>query len=128
MRRSLVLLGLLWIAACDSAQPLPTTSPPDQPSTTTTIVSDTCEELAKDTADYLDLVLRVLDDTTVDELRDPGQWSEALIAVQQQGHDLDLRAEAMRCDRGLLQERAFYLADLDPEGPLGAFLLDLLGR
>lgn len=128
MRLGSILLLAVVLAACDSAPAIPTTVPPDIPTTTTTIVNDTCNRLAQDTADYLETVFVVLDQTTLDEARDRAAWPEAMFALEQQGKDLDARSEAMRCDRALIQEAAFLLADIDPDSGLGRYLLELMGR
>lgn len=91
-------------------------------------MNDTCTLLAQDTATYLETVMVVLDQVTLDEVRDRAAWPEAMIALEQQGKDLDTRSAAMRCDRARIQEAAFLLADLDPESGLGRYLLDLMGR
>ena len=116
----------LSLAACTSAAPAPTTAPPG-PTTTTTIVNDTCSLLAQDAASYLEVVIRVLDETTTDVFVDPTQWPEALVALQQQGQDLDTRAAAMRCDRGAMQAAVFALVEIDPNSALARRLAELLG-
>jgi hypothetical protein len=121
-----VPLLVVVLAACDSAAPTPTTAPPG-PTTTTTIVNDTCAHLAQDAADYLEVVAQVLDDTPTEVFADTSQWPEALVALEQQGHDLDVRANAMRCDRGEVQRAAFGLAHIDPKSPLGRHLAEVLG-
>lgn len=118
----------LVVAACDSGTATPTTSPPGVPTTTTTIEDDTCGRLAADTATYLETLIEVLDQVTLDEARDPSAWPEALIALEQQGHDLDARAAEMRCDPGQVQTAAFLAADLDPDSDLARYLLALMGR
>jgi len=127
----LVLLAVLVAsiaAGCDSGTATPTTSPPGVSTTTTTIENDTCGRLAEATARYLELVVEVLDDATLAETRDPALWPEGLVALEQQGKDLDARSEKMRCDRGEVQTAAFLAADLDPDSELAHYLLQLLGR
>jgi hypothetical protein len=125
VRRALAFLLLsAVVAGCDSSS-TPTTAPPGAP--TTTIVNDTCDLLAADTADYLDTVIDVLDQTTLDEIRDREAWPEALVAVQQLGAELDARSDAMRCDRGTVQAAAIAGASLDADTELARYLLDLLG-
>lgn len=124
--KRLVPVLALWLTACTSAAPTLTTAPPG-PTTTTTIVNDTCEQLARDAADYLEVVVRVLDETSAEVLADPARWPEALVALQQQGSVLDRRAEAMRCDRADMQAAVFALADIDPRSPLARYLAELLG-
>jgi len=125
VKRLLPALAIV-LAACSSAAPAPTTAPPG-PTTTTTIFRDTCERLAQDAADYLEVVVQVLDDTPTDVFTDPEQWPEALVALQQQGADLDTRAQAMECDPAAIQEAAFAGAQIDPKSALGVYLADLLG-
>lgn len=124
----LALLVALIATACDSGTTTPTTSPPGVPTTTTTIENDTCGRLAEDTARYLESVVEVLDDATLAETRDPALWPEGLVALEQQGKDLDARSEKMRCDRGEVQTAAFLAADLDADSELAHYLLQLLGR
>lgn len=128
--RFAILLALLALSAasCDSGSSTPTTSPPGVPTTTTTILNDTCGRLAVDTARYLELVVEVLDTATLAETRDPALWPEGLSALEQQGKDLDTRSEKMRCDRGEVQTAAFLAADLDPDSELAHYLLQLLGQ
>ena len=121
-----ILTSVLVLAACDSGTVSPTTAPPGV--TTTTIENDTCARLARDTATYLETLIEVLDQVTLDEIRDREAWPESLQAMEQQGKDLDSRAEDMRCDRGEVQTAAFLAADLDPDSDLGRYLLDLMGR
>jgi hypothetical protein len=123
-----IIALLVAAAACDSGSVSPTTSPPGVPTTTTTIPNDTCGRLAADTATYLETLIEVLDEVTLDEVRDPASWPEALIAMEQQGHDLDARAAEMRCDSGEVQTAAFLAADLDPDSDLARYLLALMGR
>lgn len=120
----LILALVLTVAACDSSTPsIPTTAPGS--TTSTTIEDDTCARLAQDTAKYLETVVEVLDIVTLDELRDREAWPEALIALEQQGEDLDIRSDAMRCDRAEVQATAFRIARLDPDSDLARYLLDL---
>ncbi|OFW64657.1 MAG: hypothetical protein A2135_04050 [Actinobacteria bacterium RBG_16_67_15] len=128
IRITALIVMLMVLAACDSGTVSPTTSPPGVPTTTTTIVGDTCGRLAEDTAVYLETLVEVLDEVTLDETRDRDAWPEALVAMEQQGHDLDARAAEMRCDPGQVQTAAFLAADLDPDSDLARYLLDLMGR
>jgi hypothetical protein len=129
VRRSLLLLAVLAVAACDSSTPAPpTTADPALPTTTTTIPGDTCEDLAVDMAEFLDVMISVLNETSIAEFRDRTAWPEAVVALEQQGHDLDARSQTMECDLAQLQEGAFFGSDLDGEGPLSDMLLELLGR
>jgi hypothetical protein len=121
-----VVMALLAVA-CDNGPASPTTAPPG-PTTTTTIVNDTCGSLAQDTADYLESVIEVLDQVTLAEARDREAWPEGMVALEQQGKDLDARAAAMRCDPGQVQTAAFLAANLDPDSDLAHYLLALLGR
>ena len=127
MTRQIAVAALmLVIAACDSGTVSPTTSQPGE--TTTTIDNDTCARLARDTATYLETLIEVLDQVTLEETRDREAWPEALQAMEQQGKDLDSRAAEMRCDRGEVQTAAFLAADLDPDSDLARYLLGLMGR
>jgi hypothetical protein len=125
VKRLLPALAVV-LAACSSAAPAPTTAPPG-PTTTTTIFRDTCDRLASDAADYLEVVVQVLDETPTDVFTDPARWPEALVALQQQGADLDTRAQAMECDPAAIQAAAFAAAKIDPKSALGVHLADLLG-
>lgn len=122
----LAVAVILVVTACDSGPATPTTAAPGTPSTT--IENDTCSRLAVDTARYLESLIEVLDDVTLEETREREQWPEGLVALQQQGEDLDTRATAMRCDRGEVQTAAFLAADLDPDSDLARYLLTLMGR
>ncbi len=124
---ALVLFGVLF-AACDTGTVIPTTSPPGVPTTTTTVKNDTCGRLAADTARYLETLVEVLDQLTLEETRDRESWPESLFAMEQQGKDLDTRASEMRCDAGEVQTAAFLAADLDPDSDLAQYLLTLMGR
>ena len=123
--RRLVPLLVVALSACHSAAPTPTTAPGS--TTSTTIVNDTCSLLARDAATYLEVVIQVLNDTPTDVFTDRSQWPEALIALQQQGDDIDSRAVAMRCDRAEMQAAVFALADVDPQSSLARYLAELLG-
>lgn len=123
-----VALLAVVVAGCDSGPATPTTAPPGVSTTSTTIESDTCSRLAADTARYLTAVIEVLDRVTLDEARHRETWSEGMLALEQQGKDLDLRSAAMRCDRGEVQTAAFLGADLDPDSDLARYLLALMGR
>ncbi|HEX5630401.1 MAG TPA: hypothetical protein VFY15_01950 [Acidimicrobiia bacterium] len=124
-RLVLATLVVLAVAACDSGTVSPTTS---VPGTSTTIDNDTCSRLAADTARYLETLISVLDQVTLAETRDREQWPEALLAMEEQGRDLDARAEELRCDPGEVQTAAFLAADLDPNSDLSRYLLTLMGR
>ena len=129
MRRMLLALPILIFAGCDSNTPaIPTTAPPGVTTTSTTIPGDTCEMLAADMGEYLELVVTVLDDTSLADFRDRESWPEGLIALENQGRDFDARSDAMRCDLARLQEGAFFSANLDPDGPLSQYLFELFGR
>jgi len=124
----LAALVVVMAMGCDSGTSTPTTSPPGVPTTTTTIENDTCGRLAQDTARYLEVVVEVLDEATLAETADPALWPEGLLALEQQGKDLDARSEKMRCDRAEVQTAAFLAADLDADSELAHYLLQLLGR
>ncbi len=124
-RLALATVVAIAVAACDSGTVSPTTS---LPGTSTTIENDTCGRLAADTARYLETLIEVLDQVTLDETRDREQWPEALLAMEEQGRDLDARLEEMRCDPGEVQTAAFLGADLDPDSDLARYLLTLMGR
>jgi len=124
----LAVAAVIVIAACDTGPAIPTTADPGTPSTTTTIENDTCGRLAADTARYLESLVEVLDEVTLEEIRDREQWPEGLVALEQQGKDLDARAGAMRCDPAEVQTAAFLVADLDPDSDLARYLLALMGR
>lgn len=125
MRWRALALACTLFAACDSSTPPLTTAPPG--ATPTTIAGDTCERLGDDAARYLELVVDVLDDTTLDDFRDRDRWPEALHALEEQGRDLDARSRAMRCDPAQIRERALTGARLTPDSGLAHFLLELLG-
>lgn len=125
-RQVAVAALVLVVAACDSGAVSPTTAPPGV--TSTTIENDTCTRLARDTAEYLETLVEVLDQVTLEETRDREAWPEALQAMEQQGKDLDSRADEMRCDPGEVQTAAFLAADLDPDSDLARYLLTLMGR
>lgn len=127
-RLALVVALSAITASCDSGPATPTTAPPGVPTTTTTIPADTCGLLAADTAEYLEILIAVLDEATLAEVRDRAAWPEALAALELQGHDLDARAEAMRCDPAEIQTMAFRTAELDPDSELARYLLTLLGQ
>lgn len=127
VKRAVILTFLIFVAACDSGTvPTPTTAPPG-PTTTTTIVNDSCERLAGDMAGWLEVLIEVLDDTPAQVVADPEEWPEALVALQQQGGPLDARGVALECDPGALQAEAFQLADLDPDSATSRYLMRLLG-
>jgi hypothetical protein len=121
-------LGIIvLLVACDSGTiPTPTTAPPG-PTTTTTIVNDTCDRLAGDMAGWLEVLIEVLDDTPAQVVADPEVWPEALVALQQQGGPLDARRAALDCDPGALQADAFRRADLDPDSATSRYLMELFG-
>lgn len=121
-------LVCILLTACEPASSPLTTVPAGTPTTTTSIVDDTCDRLATDTARYLELVVRVLDETPLEEFRDRDRWPEALFALQLQGADLDLRADALGCDPAAVQEQAFRRASLGHDGRLAGYLLELLGQ
>lgn len=124
MRSFPVLLLCVVLVACDSgAEPGPTTS---TSTTTTTIDNDTCDRVGADTASYLEDLIDTLDETRLRELLDVEGWGEELRDLQRAGKDLDLRVTALRCDPIVIQQRAFAEADMTPNGPLSAELLDLL--
>ena len=125
-RLAIAVLFLL-LAACDSGTSTPTTADPNIPSTTTTIENDTCGRLAVDTARYLESVVEVLDESTLAETRDRELCQEGLVALEQQGVDLDAGSTAMRCDPGQVQAAAFFAADLDPDSDLAALSPRRLG-
>jgi hypothetical protein len=122
---ALLVTAVLVFAACDSnADPGPTTS--SSSTTTTTIENDTCDRVAADTATYLEDLIDTLDETRLEELVDVEAWGGGLRGLQRAGKDLDLRVGALRCDAVEIQQRAFAEADLIPDGPLSAQLLEML--
>ena len=123
----MLVIAAVLVAACDSGTVSPTTSPPGVPTTTTTIENDSCRRLAADTAEYLETLIEVLDDVTVEQARSRDTWPEALFAMEIQGKSLDARSEEMRCDPAEIQSAAFGLAQLDPDSDLARYLLQLMG-
>ena len=126
MRLRWLIVPLLLVAACDSSPAVETAPPPETSSTTTTIDDDDCEKVAEATVDFLEDLIDELDETRLRELLDRGAWPEDLADLERQGRDLDLRSEALRCDPAVIQQHAFREADLDPDGPLSEYLLELL--
>lgn len=127
MRRVLLAFALFLVVACEPSQPTLTTAPPGVPTTTTTIVRDNCDRLAADAAAHLDTVVRVLDTTPLESFRDPGEWPEAIVALKQQGEDLDRRMDALGCDPAEVQARAFSRVRVRPDSGLSRLLIELLG-
>jgi len=125
VKRAAILLALILVA-CDSPTPTPTTAPPG-PTTTTTIENDTCARLAADMADWFELLVEVLDQTSARDLADRERWPEPVVALYQQSDSLDARGAALECDPGALQADAFRRASLDPDTPLAKYLMGLLG-
>jgi len=125
VKRAVILLALALVA-CDSSTPTPTTAPPG-PTTTTTIQNDTCERLAADMADWLEVFIEVLDQTSAQDVADPERWPEPVVAMFQEGDALDARGAALECDPGALQADAFRRASLDPDSELARYLMGLLG-
>ena len=125
VKRAVVLI-VFALAACDSGTVAPTTAPPG-PTTTTTIVNDTCDRLAEDMAVWLEVLIEVLDETPAQVVANPEVWPEPLVALQQQGEPLDARGAALDCDPGALQAEAFRRADLDPDSATSRYLMGLLG-
>lgn len=107
--------------------PIVSSSTTSMPTTTTTIDDDTCEDVADDSADFLEDLVEALDEAGFREVVDQDVWSEDLRSVQQAGRDLDLRATALRCDPAAIQAAALEEADLDPEGRIATLLVELLG-
>lgn len=95
-------------------------------STTTTIINDNCELVATDTVAFLDSLIRVLDDTRLEEFKDRAAWPEDLSDLERASRDLDIRAGFLACDPALIQQRALDEANLDPRGPLSEGLIDEL--
>lgn len=126
MRSLLVAACVIALVACDPSTPALTTMDPS--GTTSTLIDDTCDRLATDTARYLELVVAVLDETPLDEFRNRESWTEPLLALEEQGDLLDARTDRMRCDPARIQADAFARARLDPESGLSAYLLELLGQ
>lgn len=125
MKRAAFFL-VLTLVACDSPPPTPTTAPPG-PTTTTTLENDTCARLAADMADWFEILIEVLDETSAQDLADPERWPEPIVALQQEGDSLDARGAALECDPGGLQADAFRRASLDPDSELARYLMGLLG-
>jgi hypothetical protein len=123
----ILAFALVLVVACDSPTiPAPTTAPPG-PTTTTTIVDDTCERLAEDLATWFEILIEVLDETPAETVADPDGWPEPLVALHQQTDALDARATALECELGTLQAEAFRRADLDPDSAVSRYLMRLLG-
>ena len=125
MKRAVIVLALALVA-CDSPTPTPTTAPPG-PTTTTTIQNDTCQRLAADMADWLEVFIEVLDQTSARDLADQERWPEPVVAMFQEGDSLDARGAALECDPGALQADAFRRASLDPDRELARYLMGVLG-
>lgn len=126
MRIRLVLVLVLVVAGCTSSSNEPTGPTSSTSTTTTTIDNDTCDRVAKDTAEYLDDLIDTLDETRLRVLTDVDAWPQDLRDLQRAGKDLDLRVNALRCDPVQIQQFAFAQADLDPNGPLSEELLRVL--
>jgi len=120
---------LILVAACDSSSTPSTTAigtTTSTSTTTTTIPNDTCERVAEDTVDFLEDLIDELDETSLVALSDPANWPDDLRRLDRAGMDLDLRVAALRCDPAEIQGAALAEADIAPDGPLSALLLELL--
>ncbi len=75
---------------------------------------------------FLDDLISELDEIRLREFVDREAWPRDLVDLERAGRDLDIRVRALRCDPAAIQQKAFGEADLNPEGPLGERLLELL--
>lgn len=117
---------MVTLAACQSATVETTVTTGTTSTTTTTIENDTCDRVGEDTVRYLAGLLDVLDSTALRDFTDRSAWPEELVDLERQGRDLDLRADALRCDQAAIQQRAFSDVDLNRQGPLARELVELL--
>ena len=131
--RSLVLAVALAAActvllACDSGTAPTTTTfvPTTFVITTTTLPQDTCEDVVRDAARFLEDLVEQLDETSLDTFTDPERWPRELQELRQQGIALDERVAVLACDVAAVQAQAFDRADVDPDGPLADRLVELL--
>lgn len=120
---------VLLAASCDSGDSTPTTTtfvPTTFVITTTTIPSDTCDNVTADAALFLEELVEVLDETSLDTFTESERWPRELQELRQEGIALDERVGVLGCDAAAVQGGAFARADVDPDGPLADRLIELL--
>jgi hypothetical protein len=125
-----VLLAFALVSvACDSGDSAPTTTtfvPTTFLITTTTLPQDTCDNLTRDAARFLEDLVEQLDETSLGTFTEPERWPRELQELRQQGIALDERLAVLGCDAATVQAGAFDRADVDPDGPLAERLVELL--
>lgn len=122
-----LLTGVVAMSACDSSTPkTASTVPTTFVITTTTLTEDSCEDVVRDAADFLEDLIEELDQTSLDTFTDPDAWPRELQELRQKGIALDERVSVLRCDPAAVQGAAFEAADVDPDGPLSQRLVELL--
>lgn len=123
MRFIALAIVVFALAACNSAASGPTSS---TSSSTTTIDDDTCERVAEATVSFVTDLIDELDETRLIDFRERDAWSDDLVKLERLGTDLDIRAEALRCDASTIRQFVLERVDLATQGPLSEGLVDFL--
>jgi len=123
-----VLALALITAACDGGgDAVTSTMEPGTSTTTTTVPSRVCEDLATDAVDWVEDLATELEGIRYEVLVDRALWPEGLIRVDERGDALQAESDAAGCDESLIRGAVVAAAaQMEADGRTAQLLLDLL--
>ena len=123
-----VLALVLAAAACDGGgETVPSTEAIGISTTTTTVPSRVCGDLASDAIEWVEDLAAELEGIRYEVLVDRALWPESLIRVDERGDALQAESDAAGCDEGLIRGAVVAAAaQMEADGRVGRLLLDLL--
>jgi hypothetical protein len=123
-----VLALVLAAAACDGGgEAVPSTEAPGVSTTTTTVPSRVCADLASDAIEWVEDLAAELEGIRYEVLVDRALWPESLVLVDERGDALQAESDAAGCDEGLIRGAVVAAAaQMEADGRAAQLLLDLL--
>ena len=129
MKWIIPVLALVVVAvACDGGgDAVTSTVAPGTSSTTTTVPSRVCEDLAVDAVEWVEDLAAELEGIRYEVLVDRALWPEGLIRLDERGDALQAESDAAGCDESLISGAVVAAAaQMEADGRTAQLLLDLL--
>jgi len=123
-----VLALVLVAAACSGdGDAVTSTVAPGTSTTTPTVPSRVCEDVAADAVEWVEDLAAELEGIRYEVLVDRALWPEGLIRVEEQGDALQAESDAAGCDESLISGAVVAAASrMEADGRTAQLLLDLL--
>ena len=123
-----MLALVLGAVACDGGgDAVTSTAAPSTSTTSSTVPSRVCEDLASDAVEWVEDLAEELEGVRYEVLVDRALWPESLILVDGRGDALQAESDAAGCDEGLIRGAVVAAAaQMEADGRTAQLLLDLL--